>query len=123
MSDIVFIERARLPCHIGVTPKERSTAQDILVDVELALDLSAAAATDAIAETVNYSEVWELARACTAEREFRLVETLAHSIGRAIVERFGRVEAATVRVTKPAALASRGAEGAGAQLTVRRSGT
>ena len=82
-----------------------------------------AAATDAVAETVNYSEVWELARACTAEREFRLVETLAHSIGCAIVERFGRVEAATVRVTKPAALASRGAAGAGAQLTVRRSGT
>ena len=120
MSDIVFINEARFPCHIGVTPAERAEPQDILIGVELGMELSAAGASDSIHDTVNYSDAWETIRECITGREFHLVEALARQVGLALLERHALVEWARVRVTKPAAMASRGAAGAGVQLSVRR---
>ena len=120
MSDLVFINQARFPCHIGVTAKERAEPQDIIIDVELGIDLSAPGASDSIHDTLNYSDAWESIRAYVAGHEFHLVEALARGVGLDLMERHALVEWASVRVNKPAALASRGATGAGVQITVRR---
>jgi dihydroneopterin aldolase len=120
MSDFVFIEQARFPCRIGVTPKERLEPQDILIDVELGMNLSGAGASDNIHDTLNYSDAWETMRAYVTGHEFHLVEALARGIGLELMERHTLVEWASVRVNKPAALASRGAFGAGVKLTVTR---
>lgn len=120
MTDLIFISEARFPCRIGVTPKERAKLQDIIVDAELGVDLSTASASDSIHDTLNYSDAWETMRAYITANEFHLVEALARGVGLALMERHALVEWATVRVTKPAALASRSAAGAGVRLTVQR---
>ena len=121
MSDTVFIKQARFQCHLGVTPEERIERQDVLVDVEMSVDTSKAGRSDRIDDTVNYSEVWKRIHECVVPREFRLVEALAESVAQAVLSGFAQVEAVTVRITKPGALATRDAAGAGVELRRTRS--
>ena len=120
MSDSIFIQQACFPCHIGVTREERAELQDVLIDVDLAVDLTAAGRSDSIHDTVDYREVWAAMNECAASEEFRLVEALATRVGRVILERFAMVQAAEVRVTKPRALSSKGVDHTGVRLTVTR---
>jgi FolB domain-containing protein len=120
MSDTIFIHEARFPCHIGITPEERSELQDVLIDVDLGIDLSGAGASDSIQSTVNYVEAWETLRHSVSGQEFRLVEALATAVGNSLLDSYAMIEWVAVRVTKPAALASRGVVSAGVQVTVTR---
>jgi dihydroneopterin aldolase len=120
MSDTIFIRQARFPCHIGVTPEERATPQDVLIDLDLAIDLSTAGVSDSIKDTLDYRDVWEAARECVSSQEVHLVEALATRIGNTILGRFAVVQSVCVTLTKPRALAAKGVTGVGVRLTVER---
>ncbi|MDA0799854.1 MAG: dihydroneopterin aldolase [Chloroflexi bacterium] len=120
MSDTIFIHQARFPCHIGVTPEERATPQDVLIDLDLAIDLSTAGVSDSIKDTLDYRDVWEATRECVSSHEVHLVEALATRIGNTILERFAVVQSVSVTLTKPRALAAKGVTGVGVRLTVER---
>ncbi len=84
----------------GVLEHERRDGQDFAVDVELELDLRAAAATDDLTRTVHYGE---LARALADDvrgEPVDLVETLAERLLRTCLAD-PRVDAAQVVVHKP----------------------
>jgi len=55
---IVLAEMAFFGRH-GVSDEERSADQEIDVDVELEVDLAQAGGSDALADTVNYSRVFD----------------------------------------------------------------
>jgi dihydroneopterin aldolase len=120
MNGTIFIRQASFSCHIGVTPDERATPQDVLIDLDLAIDLSAAGESDSIRDTLDYREVWETARDCVSHQEVNLVEALATRLGRSILERFPAVQSVSVGVTKPRALAAKGVAAVGVRLTVER---
>jgi len=120
MTDAIFIERACFPCHIGVTKEERANAQDVLIDVTLAIDLTAAGRSDSIHDTIDYRQVWDVMQECAAAEEFHLVEALATRVGRVVLDRFPAIEAVELRVTKPRALSAKGVDAVGVRLTVRR---
>ena len=86
----------------GVFDFEREQGQDFVVDVRLELDLSAAAASDDVVDTVHYGELAERLVAVVAGEPVDLIETLA---GRLVAVCLGdrRVAAATVTVHKPQA--------------------
>ena len=71
---------------IGVTPEERAQRQSIRVDLDLSLDLEAAGNSDAIDLTVDYVRVVGRVQAIAAEREYRLVEALARTLCRRLLE-------------------------------------
>ncbi len=85
--------------HHGVDPSERALGGRFSFDVEMALDLREAGETDDLTKTVDYAAVYDLIAHLQAEREFRLLETLAHSIAAAILAQFP-VEGVTVRARK-----------------------
>ena len=120
MTDSIFIHKASFECHIGVTPQERAAPQEVLIDVDLATDLSAAGTSDSIKDTLDYRTVWELVAACVTGSEFHLVEALAAAVGNTILERFSSIDSVAVGVTKPAALAAKGVGSVGVRLTVDR---
>ena len=120
MSDTIFIRQASFPCHIGVTPEERATLQDVLIDLDLAIDLTAAGRTDSIKETLDYRDAWNTVRECVSSQEMHLVEALANRVGNALLDRFPLVQSVGVGVTKPRALAAKGVSGVGVRLTVER---
>ncbi len=63
--------------HLGVEERERSQPQKVLVDVELGLELDAAANTDELDLSVDYERLAGTIRQTAAARPWRLVEALA----------------------------------------------
>jgi dihydroneopterin aldolase len=92
----------RVRGHHGVYGFERAEGQDFLVDVELELDLAAAAASDDVADTVHYGQLAERLAAVVAGAPVNLLETLADRLLAVCLED-RRVGAATVTVHKPQA--------------------
>jgi dihydroneopterin aldolase len=86
----------------GVYDFERAQGQDFLVDVELELDLTRAARSDDVADTVHYGELAERLVAVVAGEPVNLIETLAERLAAVCMEDT-RVEAAIVTVHKPQA--------------------
>jgi dihydroneopterin aldolase len=86
----------------GVLPVEREQGQDFVVDVVLGLDLSAAAASDDVADTVHYGELAERLAAVVAGEPVDLIETLAVRLAEVCLSD-PRVERAEVTVHKPSA--------------------
>ncbi len=97
--DRITIHGINVLGHHGVEEAERKVGHRLVIDVELYLDLSRAAADDDIRETVNYEAVCNLVERVTAEEEFRLIESVAAEIAEKVLERF-TPEAVTVRVKK-----------------------
>jgi len=117
--DRILISELPLLCQVGVTEEERAAPQILVLDLELFLDLSRAAASDVIADTVNYSSVCAVAEEVARHRPYRLIESLAGELADALLARFP-VEQVRILVRKPAALARRGAAFAAVELVRRR---
>ena len=120
MTDYLFIHNASFESHIGITPTERSTPQKVLINVDLAINLTAPGRSDSIKDTLDYRNVWRLLDDCVMGKEFHLVEALATSVGDVLLAHFPSIVSVTVGVTKPAALAAKGVGSVGVQLTVTR---
>ncbi len=88
--------------HHGVFDFEREQGQDFVVDVLLELDLSKAAATDDVADTVHYGELAERLVAVITGEPVNLIETLADRL-LTVCLADERVATAEVTVHKPQA--------------------
>lgn len=86
----------------GVFEHERRDGQDFVVDVELALDLTAAGASDDLGDTVNYGEIGAAALARIEGEPFDLIERLADVIASDALSH-SAVDEVTVTVHKPQA--------------------
>lgn len=86
----------------GVLENEQEEGQLFSVDVELEVDLSAAADSDDLSDTVDYGAVAERIHAVIEGERWNLIERLADRIARVVLEE-GRVGAVTVTVHKPQA--------------------
>lgn len=84
----------------GVLPQEHLRAQRFVVDVTLEVDLSAAGASDDLADTVSYAEVAQDVVDVVEGPHVDLVETLADRIARTLLRR-PPIEAVEVVVHKP----------------------
>ncbi len=101
--DKVFIEALEIECVIGIYDWEREVRQRVEIDLEMWVDLAAAAKSDAIEDTLNYKSVAKRVLAFVQESRFRLVEALAGEIARIVLEEF-RVARVRVTVHKPGAV-------------------
>jgi dihydroneopterin aldolase len=97
----------------GALEGERDLPQPFDLDLELELDLTAARASDQLADTLDYAAVHARAVGIVQERSYALLERLGDEIVRALLAD-PRVLAAGVTIGKPALLA-----GATPSVTVR----
>jgi FolB domain-containing protein len=89
---------------VGINPEERRDRQDILVNVTMWADTRPAAASDDIADTVNYRAVAKAMIAhIEASRDY-LVERLAAELASVCLAHDARIQAVEVSVEKPGAL-------------------
>lgn len=97
--DRLLVRGLRYFGHHGVHPEERALGSHFTVDVEVGADLSVAAESDRLEDTVNYSAVAELARREVEGAPRQLLEVLAGRIAAAVMELPGARQV-VVRVTK-----------------------
>lgn len=86
----------------GVLDSEKKTGQPFFVDITMFTDFRKSAASDDIADTVNYAEVAEVIRDVLTGDSLDLIETLAEKTAAAVLEAFP-VEAVELTVHKPKA--------------------
>ena len=73
---------------VGVPEAERAQPQRLLLTLELETDFSAAAQTDAIADTIDYFAVTQRLLNFGAGQEWRLIEKLAADIADLVLAEF-----------------------------------
>lgn len=102
MTDRITLRNLALFARHGVFPEEATLGQRFALDVTLRLDLSAAGASDKLADTVDYGEVVAVATQCFSER-CKLIEAAADAVAQGLLDRFPQVVSVEVSVRKPGA--------------------
>ncbi len=97
--DIISITGLEVFYRVGVPEAERAEPQRLLLNIELQADFSAAAQSDAIADTVDYYAVTQRLLHFGVDREWKLIEKLAADIAAAILAEFA-VQSVAVQVKK-----------------------
>ena len=100
MTDRIELRGLAVRGNHGVFDHERRDGQMFVVDVTLWLDLAAAAASDDLADTVDYGALAQLAADVVAGPPHNLIETVAAEIADAVLAD-ERLHAVEVVVHKP----------------------
>ncbi|MBI2784217.1 MAG: dihydroneopterin aldolase [Porticoccaceae bacterium] len=108
--DIVYIRDLRIDTTIGIYDWEREVRQTVSLDLEMAADISRAAATDDIQYALNYKAVAKRIIAHVESSGCLLVERLAEEVAMLVLTEFP-VPWLRLRLSKPGAL--RGAQDVG----------
>ena len=111
--DKIFLEELKVETIIGIWDWERKIRQTVVIDLEMSADIAKAAATDDVADTLNYKKVAKRIQAFVGESSFQLVETLAERIAGIIRDEFD-VAWCRVKVHKPGAI--RGSKDVGVEI-------
>jgi D-erythro-7,8-dihydroneopterin triphosphate epimerase len=101
---------------VGIKPDERVTPQEILINATIWADLTAAAASDRIDDTVNYRTIAKAMIDHVRNGKPELVERLAEELAQLSFDTDARIEEIELTVEKPAALRHARAVG----VTIRR---
>jgi 7,8-dihydroneopterin aldolase/epimerase/oxygenase len=113
--DTVSIRGLSISAVIGAYDWERDIEQTLVFSLDLAADVRKAAATDDLADAINYAAVTETIAAVVREGKFRLIETAASRVAERLMAEYG-VRWLRLEVIKP-----RPAEGFSAAVTIERS--
>jgi dihydroneopterin aldolase len=94
----------RLECHAfhGWHPHEESFGQHFLLDLALSLDIARAAASDDLADAVDYGQVVATVRRLFVDRRYKLLEAAAAALGRGLLDAFPAIEKIELAVRKSA---------------------
>jgi dihydroneopterin aldolase len=101
--DKVRVAGLALSALIGVDAWERHVRQTVRIDIEFDVDASTAAATDDLADAVDYGAVARRITDLVENSGFRLIETLAERIAECVLAEF-RVPRVKVVLHKPNAV-------------------
>ncbi|MGI9303976.1 MAG: dihydroneopterin aldolase [Gammaproteobacteria bacterium] len=101
--DIVFIRDLRVDAVIGIYEWEQRIRQTVRIDLEMGADVSRAAQTDAIEDTLNYKAVAKRVIAYVEDSRFGLIETLAERLAELLLNEFA-IPWLRVTVGKPGAV-------------------
>ena len=115
--DLVFVEDLRIQTVIGVFDWEREIKQIVSIDLEMAHDIRAAAASDAIDDALDYKAVSKRLIGFVEASEFQLVETLAERAADIVLTEFP-VAWVRLKLSKPGAV--RGSSAVGVIIERRR---
>jgi dihydroneopterin aldolase len=80
VTDCVSVKDLAVAAVIGVHAWEREVEQTLVVSVDMAADVRKAAATDDLADALDYSAVAAAIAAVLREGKFRLIETAAERV-------------------------------------------
>ena len=119
LSDRIILDAMVFQGTHGVYAEEQQTPQPFEVDVELRLNLQPAGLSDDLAQTVDYSRVFDTCRQIVESTRFNLIEALAEAIAHEILAGFPADEV-TIRVRKPKVRMGGTLRAAGVEIRRRR---
>jgi dihydroneopterin aldolase len=100
VTDTVSIRHLRISTVIGVYGWERETEQTLSVSVDMAADVARAAASDDLADALDYSAVAQAIATVVRDGKFQLIETAAERVAGHLLSAYP-VRWVRVEVVKP----------------------
>ncbi|TQF00031.1 MAG: dihydroneopterin aldolase [Spiribacter salinus] len=101
--DTVFLQGLELRSVIGVHAWERAFAQRLKLDLRLAVDTRAAAASDDLADAVDYAGLAEQLTQTAAAADCQLIEALADRLAATVLSH-AAIQSVDLTLHKPGAL-------------------
>lgn len=98
--DRIELRGLRVLARVGVLPIEREQDQPLEVDLDLAVDLAAAGASDDLADTVDYGAVCAAVERAATSGHVALLERLGSELAAAVLAVDDRIAAVDVAVRK-----------------------
>lgn len=87
--DIIFLHDLKVECVIGVWEWERRISQTLIFDLDIGFDITQAAKSGLIEDTLSYREIAKRVSIYAEQTKARLVETLAEGVAEIVLEEFG----------------------------------
>ena len=103
MNDKVFIQGLKVDAVIGVYDWERNIRQPLEFDIEIATDITLAAAGDDLSKAVDYATICRRVQEEVEASSYQLIESLAEHLAAMILREF-QVRWLQLRVIKPNAV-------------------
>ncbi len=98
--DELVLKDIRLKGRHGCFAREREEYCEFLVSVRMRLDLSKAARTDSLEDTIDYPAAVSIAEGVISGESVRLIEKLADTVASRMFARFGALREIDVKVAK-----------------------
>jgi dihydroneopterin aldolase len=98
--DRIELRGLRVAGICGALPEEQARAQPLELDLDVVADLGPAGRSDALADTVDYGALCQLAETVVAGGRFTLLERLASRVAEVVLGHDERVTGVTVTVRK-----------------------
>ncbi len=86
--DKIIIKEIDFIGHCGITEEERIAGQRLSADVELSVDITSAANSDRIQDSIDYVEVCNNIVSIGSYEKYNLLETLAEKMAREILNKY-----------------------------------
>ncbi len=115
----LILNALRIYAHHGVLPQERAVGAYFVLNLRLDVDFAAAMATDALADTVSYADVFQVVRAQMAIPS-QLLEHVAGRIAHALLDAFPTVTGVHLELLKENPPMGAECGGAGVALSMER---
>ncbi len=97
--DIIYLHGLKVDCVIGVWEWERKIRQTLTIDLDMGWDISTAAKSDQLEDTLSYKDVSKRVSEFVHDSGFNLVERLAHEVAEILLDEFA-VKWCRVRINK-----------------------
>ena len=99
--DKIIIKGLRLYAFHGVAAEEKQRGQAFVLDITCELNLSKAAVTDNVDDSVNYAHIVKLTRKEFVRESYNTLECAAGKVADAIIRTYPRIKKVTVLLQKP----------------------
>ena len=91
---------AQVYAHHGVGAAEQELGGRYSFDLEMETDISRAAASDTLSDTIDYVAVYEIAHDVIVNTKRRLLESIVSQVANCVLEAFPHALSVTVRLRK-----------------------
>lgn len=92
----IHIENLRFPCIIGILDFERTTPQDVILDIRIDYHYKN--------EFINYADAKDLCKSLMLTNKFQLIEEALLSLSQNLKEKFSAIQTLHLKITKPSIL-------------------
>ncbi len=109
--DAIIIEGLKVDTVVGCFNWERQIIQPLMLDLTIHNDLTQAAQSDELEDTLNYAQICELAAQVIQQAQPKLIEHAAQLVLECLFTTFSSIESIVITIRKPAIIAQANAVG------------
>jgi dihydroneopterin aldolase len=92
----IYVEDLKFQCIIGILDFERTTTQDVIINIEIEYDFD-----DAF---INYAQVADLVKSSMTQNKFFLLEDALKGLSDSLKKEFSNINSLYIKITKPSIL-------------------